>query len=257
MTWRKDMAISKPITCKHFIETLGLSITEAAKVDICSDIIILANLLENTPDRARRILLNFVEKSPDEDTVFVDEFADYNDIDERRTLYENVKILNRYGLAGEIHQDMENNAVITLSCGNKEGWSYWGDIKNFCEKERIPLRQVIIDLDFAVFDGKEFINDEKNDPNFPHTGEKAIAKPDVSSDGTAILQNWNSRLIVKELCKKFIERVLKKDSGQDVGTIRREWNKETSEDKDSFFKEAPSQWTIYHVESSGGRELLN
>jgi DNA-directed RNA polymerase subunit RPC12/RpoP len=79
---------------------------------------------------------------------------------------------------------------------------------------------------------------------------------DDSSEGTPILQKWNSRLILKEPSKKFIELVLKKDSGQDIGIIRREWFNEKISLKDSFFKEYPSQFTIYSIQSSGGRELL-
>jgi DNA-directed RNA polymerase subunit RPC12/RpoP len=79
---------------------------------------------------------------------------------------------------------------------------------------------------------------------------------DDSSDGISILQKWNSQLILKEPSKKFVELVLKNDSSKDVGTIRREWFNEKISLKNSIFKEPPSQFTIYHVESSGGRELL-
>jgi transcription elongation factor Elf1 len=79
---------------------------------------------------------------------------------------------------------------------------------------------------------------------------------DDLSDGIFILQKWNSQLILKEPSKKFVELVLKKDCGKDIRTIRTEWFNEKISLKDGFFKEDPSQFTIYCVQSSGGRELL-
>jgi DNA-directed RNA polymerase subunit RPC12/RpoP len=67
-----------------------------------------------------------------------------------------------------------------------------------------------------------------------------VPKSEELSDGIILLQKWNSRLLLKEPSKKFIELVLEKDPSKDSSTIRREWFNEKLLSKDSFFREDSS-----------------
>jgi hypothetical protein len=81
-------------------------------------------------------------------------------------------------------------------------------------------------------------------------------KSDQPSDEIILLQKWNSRLLLKEPSKKFIDIILNKDSSKDVKTIRKEWFNEKRSSKDSFFKEPSSASTVYTVQTFSGRDLL-
>ena len=147
------MAIQKSKSCDYFARTLGFYNEELIKASSLEDLNLLAKTLEKIPERARRMLLRFVENSSDGTTVYVDEFATERYSDEGKNLEANVKILSRYGLA-EFSKNMDGDPIIELSCKNKDGINYWGDIKKFCEIEKIPLDQIIIDLNFSIFDDK-------------------------------------------------------------------------------------------------------
>jgi hypothetical protein len=135
---------------------LDYNLTDAEIKSFSADLNALAETLEKVPEKARQMLLRFIKKSSDGTYAFVDEFATERYSYEGKNLETNVNILKRYGLA-DFSKDMDGNDIIELSCNNKEGINFWGDIKKFCEIENISLDQIIIDLNFAVFDDKYFI----------------------------------------------------------------------------------------------------
>jgi len=116
-----------------------------------------------------------------------------------------------------------------------------------CEKDYNYCIVSYGDLEFDDLDDKQIdfydtFFDEPESDDFP--------------DEIAILRSWNNFLILKEPSIKFVDLILRKDSTKDIKNIRREWFNEKILLEDSFFKRDPSQFTIYHINSIGGRELL-
>jgi hypothetical protein len=118
-----------------------------------SDLNEMAETLEKVPEKARRMLLRFIKKSHDGTSVYIDDFATERYSDEGQNLERCVTILKRNGLA-EFSENIDGEGIIELSCNLKGGNNLWGEIKKFCEIEKISLEQIIIDLNFSIFDDK-------------------------------------------------------------------------------------------------------
>jgi hypothetical protein len=146
----ENMDIQKAISCKYLAEIVGWSLSDEQLKEVVLDLNSLADKIGKLPEKTKRMLLRFVEGSFDGCKVFVDEFASERYSDEGKNIIENVNILNRYKLA-EFTEDTDGNAIIRLRD------DLWVDIKKFCEAVNAPLSQIIIDLNFAIFDGKNFI----------------------------------------------------------------------------------------------------
>ena len=148
--------MKKSTKCDYFAKVLGDNFIDEEIKALSIDLNTLMETLEKVPENARRMLLRFVSKSDNGDNVYTDEFATERYSDEGKHLEAMVKILQRYRLA-EFSTNIDDESIIQLSCNNKSGINYWGDIKEFCKVEKIPLEQIIMDLNFAIFDGKEFV----------------------------------------------------------------------------------------------------
>ena len=151
------MGFKKTISCDYLAEILGWNISQDEKLKISSELNILGEkIYKLSPYRQdlKETLFRFVERSHDGYQVFPDEFADSPFSYEGRRLSNNVETLKKYGIC-EFDKDIDDNDII-IFCG----CDHWKDIKMFCEKTEIPLRHIIMDLNFAVFDSEENIEKE-------------------------------------------------------------------------------------------------
>jgi hypothetical protein len=50
----------------------------------------------------------------------------------------------------EFDEDLRCNVVYLLDL--KSGWTFWSDLRTFCNKSGISMEQIINELDFSLFD---------------------------------------------------------------------------------------------------------
>lgn len=62
-----------------------------------------------------------------------------------------VDILKRKGISSDIEMD-DALPFCTLKGDFKTGWSYWNDIREFCNNSGISIERICVDLDFSAFD---------------------------------------------------------------------------------------------------------
>ena len=68
-------------------------------------------------------------------------------------LRKSLKTLKRYGLISE--PDIEDECEVCHIVGFNDWDSIWEDIKSFCKSERIELDDIVMNMDFSVFDEQD------------------------------------------------------------------------------------------------------
>jgi hypothetical protein len=66
-------------------------------------------------------------------------------------LIQHIDILSRYDISSGHYEDEYGNYFIHL-VNDDSGWKYWDDIKVFSENENVDIRDIIVKLNFTLFD---------------------------------------------------------------------------------------------------------
>ena len=115
------------------------------------------NRIKKIPVRSREVFVTFVEKAYKLDFGgYVTNLYEVNSIIglSKVEFINEISILNRHDLVSDVDIINDTEEVCWLQ-GNRDNPEIWMVIREFCELNGINLREVIVNLDFSVFDGEQ------------------------------------------------------------------------------------------------------
>jgi hypothetical protein len=146
---------SEAKNCLKMSDVLGWGVTEIECLQSVEDLNKLLTKIKNLPPETKKLLSIMVSRSFDKSqyglVVPLHEIEKVTFLDDR-IISENIDILERSGITREIEYDEEDGCYHARLRTSDDGWQYWEDIKLFCEKEKIGLDEITVNLNFGIFD---------------------------------------------------------------------------------------------------------
>lgn len=141
------------IECNRLSESLDWKCTSDENIENSKSLNALLHKIEMLPIESRSILIIMLRRSfLERDSLKVDLHEIEKAVNrDSQFLLNHIEIMKRYDIVSDHYEDDYGRYFVDLIM-DESGWNYWDDIKRFSEKEKIDLKEIIVDLNFSVFD---------------------------------------------------------------------------------------------------------
>jgi|JI8StandDraft_1071087.scaffolds.fasta_scaffold58141_2 hypothetical protein len=145
----------KSILCKELARVLNWKSSDSENIENSKILNELIEKLKNLPIETRKIFSIMVDRSsynqPENKTIIALHEIEFAIVKDSSYILKHLDILERKDLVSEHYLD-DHNRPYSRIINHDTGWNYWKDILEFCRKKSISLDEVIVNVNFSVFD---------------------------------------------------------------------------------------------------------